>query len=260
MSFFTALRFLTIIPTPSIKNDEPEMPGRSMPFFPVIGLLIGGILYGLYLILHMVFPMPVTGALLVACLAIITGAHHLDGLIDTCDGMVAGRTREQRLSIMSDTRVGAFGITGVCLLLLVKYAAISGTVNPAALILFPMASRWALGSCILIFPSAKKEGMGFATKSSASRTGFVVSTVFAVIISIVFAGLIEGLLLLVILFALTCCLGSFLSRLFGGLTGDCYGALVETGEVLVLLSAIVLGQFSQLVPGHGIFKLALPAG
>jgi adenosylcobinamide-GDP ribazoletransferase len=260
MSFFTAIRFLTIIPAPSFKNEEPGMIGRSLPFFPVVGLMIGGILAILYFVLRMVFPVPVVSALLVAYLAIITGAHHLDGLIDTCDGMVAGKTREQRLSIMSDTRAGAFGITGVCLLLLVKYAAISVTTDLSLLILFPIASRWALGGIILIFPSAKNEGMGFYARNSARWTGFISSTAIALLLSIILAGLIAGPLLMISLFALTWCLGYALSRLYGGLTGDSYGALVETGEVLALLLAIALVPFIQQLPGHGLFRLPIPTG
>lgn len=260
MGFFTAIRFLTIIPAPSSKNEDPGMIGRSLPFFPVVGLIIGVILALLYFVLRMAFPMPVVSALLVACLAIITGAHHLDGLTDTCDGMVAGKTREQRLSIMSDTRTGAFGITGICLILLLKYAALSATTDLALLIIFPMASRWALTGAILIFPSAKKDGMGFYTRSSARWTGFIISTAIALLLSVILAGLIAGPLLMISLFALIWCLGYALSRLYGGLTGDCYGALVETGEVLALLLSIALVPLVQQIPGNGLFRLPLPRG
>ncbi|MBN1375585.1 MAG: adenosylcobinamide-GDP ribazoletransferase [Dehalococcoidia bacterium] len=260
MIFFTALRFLTIIPVPSSTVDESGMIGKSIPFFPVVGLLIGVILYGLCIVLRMALPMPVVSALLIVCLAILTGAHHLDGLIDTCDGMVAGKTREQRLSIMSDTRVGAFGITGICLLLLLKYAVISNSTDMAVLILFPVISRWTLAGAILIFPSARDEGLGFITRKSARWTGFIWATVPALLVSIVLAGLIEGLLLLISLFALTYCVGLAFSRLYGWLTGDNYGALVEIGETLALLMMIALAQFTTTIPGSGMFKLSLPAG
>ena len=137
MSFFAALRFLTIIPGPghmepglsrptrvAVSADAPVavdnsllQVGRSIAYFPVVGLIIGIILSLLYYGLHIILPVPVVSAVILAALAIITGAHHLDGLMDTCDGMVAGKTREERLAIMSDTRVGAFGITGACVIL-----------------------------------------------------------------------------------------------------------------------------------------------
>jgi len=258
MSFFAAVRFLTIFPLPSSKKDVPLMIGRSIPFFPVVGLLIGIILAGLYFVLRIVLPLPVVSALLIACLAIITGAHHLDGLIDTCDAMVAGKTRAQRLDIMSDTRVGAFGITGVCLLLITKYAAVLSSTGLAPLVIFPILSRWALASAILIFPSARNEGMGFAAKSSATWPGFISATAIALLISIIVMGLIAGPVLMISIFALISCLGLCLSRLYGGLTGDCYGALVEIGETLALLFIIALAPLIQHVPGYDLLKIPLP--
>ncbi len=260
MSFFAAVRFLTIFPTPSLKKNVPLMIGRTIPFFPLVGLLIGIILAGLYFVLRIVLPLPVVSALLVACLAIITGAHHLDGLIDICDAMVAGKTREQRLDIMSDTRVGAFGITGVCLLLIIKYATVLSSTGLAPLVIFPVLSRWALVSAILIFPSARNEGMGFAAKSSAGWPGFISATAIALLISIIIMGLIEGPVLMISLFVLILCLGLCFSRLYGGLTGDCYGALVEIGEVLALLLIIVLTPLIQHIPAYDLFKIPLPAG
>lgn len=260
MLFFTALRFLTIIPSPPSRTDDSEVIGKSLPFFPIVGLLLGGILYGLYLVLRMALPMPVVSALLIACLAILTGAHHLDGLIDTCDSIVAGKTKEQRIKIMSDTRVGAFGITGICLLLLLKYTAISNSTDMAALILFPVASRWTLIGAILIFPSAKNEGLGFTAKKSARWTGFIWATAAALLIITFLAGLIEGLLLLIFVFILTCCAGFLFNRLYGGLTGDNYGALVEIGETLTLLISMVLNQFAPMIPGSSLFKIPLSEG
>jgi adenosylcobinamide-GDP ribazoletransferase len=260
VSFFAAVRFLTIFPAPSSKKDVPQMIGRSIPFFPVVGLLIGGILTGLYLVLHIIFPLPIVGAILVACLAIMTGAHHLDGLIDTCDAMVAGKTREQRLEIMSDTRVGAFGITGVCLLLLLKYAAMISIIGLATLIIFPVLSRWALGGVILIFPSARNEGMGFTARNSASWPGFISATAIALVISILFTGLIAGPALMISVFAMIWCLGFLLSRLFGGLTGDCYGTLVEIGEALAMLLTIAMMPLIHHVQGYDLFRIPMPAG
>ena len=151
MSFFAVLKFLTIIPMPGYTEHGLSRPtrvavsdgapvaidnsllqvGRSIAFFPVIGLIIGIVLTLLYYVLHLVLPVPVVSAVILAALAIITGAHHLDGLIDTCDGMVAGRSKEERLAIMSDTRVGAFGIAGAGIILLLKYAAISSSLTPS---------------------------------------------------------------------------------------------------------------------------------
>jgi adenosylcobinamide-GDP ribazoletransferase len=252
MRYFTALKFLTIFPAPVKGPDGPDQLGRSIAFFPVVGLVLGIVLGGAAYLLRFILPMPVVGALLVAGLAIMTGAHHLDGLIDTCDGMVAGKTMEQRLEIMADTRVGAFGIAGACLVLLLKYSVFSSTSAMATLLLFPTVSRWALTGAILIFPSAKNIGAGYAVKQSADLAGFITASLITLIVSILFAGLVQGPLLMIGIMGLVCILGAILTNIYGGLTGDSYGAIVEIGEVLALLLIIVLNYYKYLMPGTGL--------
>ncbi len=277
MSFFAALRFLTIIPTPVSTDDGLSNPtrvavpnsvpipanewaaqvGQAIAYFPVVGLIIGIILVLLYYMLHSVWPIQVVSILIVAALVIITGAHHLDGLIDSCDGMVPGKTREERLAIMSDTRVGAFGLTGACLILLIKYAALSAALTPALLITFPVLSRWALTGAMLIFPPAKTSGAGFAVKSHAGWPGYAVATLIALLISVLLNGLVTGTVLIACLLVLVCCSGLIFSRLYGGLSGDSYGALVEIGEALTLLLSIMLNQIMPNIQGYDLFMIDL---
>ena len=259
MDFLEAIRFLTIIPVPA-SRATPAGLARSMPYFPLVGLIIGLILGGLWLALRLVFPQIVVGALLVTCLAILTGGHHLDGLADTSDALVAGRTREQRLAIMSDTRVGAFGITGLALILLIKYACITANTTLSAIIIFPLLARWALCGAILVFPAAKSSGMGADAKRNAGWPEFLAATLICLVPTITLAGLVECLLLMLATFLLVMALGLLFSRLFGGLTGDNYGALVETGEALALLTLIALTPLFTHLPGNGLLKLPTPMG
>jgi adenosylcobinamide-GDP ribazoletransferase len=240
MLFCIALKFLTIIPAPSFKKEGPEQVGRSLGYFPFVGLIVGLLLAGLYCLIRNIFPVQLVSAILVAALVLITGAHHLDGLSDTFDALVAGRTSEQRLSIMADTKVGVFGISAIVLTLLIKYAALTGIASMSTLIMVPVVSRWTMAGAILIFPAARKDGMGYAAKNGAGWAGFVAATITALLIMILFGGWIAGFILMAVLFALTCGLGLFFRRLFGGLSGDCYGALVELGEMmaLILISAL----------------------
>lgn len=255
MSFFSVLRFLTILPAPSGKDDVPPAIGRSLGFFPLVGLIIGIILAALCWALGMVFPVPVSAALTLVALEILTGGHHVDGLIDTFDALVAGKTTQQRLEIMSDTRVGAFGITAACMLLITKYAAMSSAGSFMPILVFPVLSRWALTGSILIFPSAKNEGSGFAVKNTARWAGFACATATTLIVIIFSLGIIAGPLLMIALLALTSLIAQLFSRLFGGLTGDCYGALVEIGEVLALLLIILLTPLAQSVAAYSQFQL-----
>jgi adenosylcobinamide-GDP ribazoletransferase len=240
MLFCTALKFLTIFPAPSFKTEGPEQVGRSLGYFPVIGLIIGLFLAGLFWLIHGIFAAPLVSAILVTVLVLVTGAHHLDGLSDTFDALVAGRTTEQRLSIMADTRVGVFGISAIVLTLLIKYAALTGITAISTLIMIPVVSRWTMAGAILIFPSARKSGMGYAAKNGASWTGFAAATAVTLLVMVLFGGWIAGPMLMAILFGLMFCIGLIFRRLFGGLSGDCYGALVELGEVIALIVVSVL--------------------
>ena len=113
--------------------------------------------------LSLILPSVVVNALLIVVLIILTGALHLDGFIDTCDGL-AGDSPQRRLEIMSDSQVGAFGIVGVCGLLLLKYVALLSlpdTLRLAGLLLMPALSRWTMAYAIFAFPCVSKtSGLG----------------------------------------------------------------------------------------------------
>lgn len=249
MGFFTAIRFLTIFPAPYNGPEGPGDLGRAISFFPLVGLVIGIVLGGLAYLLRTVFPPVIVAALLVTALVILTGAHHLDGLMDTCDGMVIGRTRIQRLEIMSDMRVGAFGIAGACLILLLKYAAFCSTSGIASMLVFPTVSRWTMSGTMLIFPSAKDSGTGYAAKQGAGWPGFIAGGLITLIVCILCLGIIQGALLMAGLFALGVALAALLTAIYGGLTGDSYGAIIEITEILALLLTIIISRCWTAFPG-----------
>lgn len=120
MKFLAALRFLTIIPLPWRREVSPEEMGRATTYFPVVGLIIGLILAGLNWLLGLLLPSSVVNALLIVSLVVLSGALHLDGFVDTCDGIAGHKTIEERWWVMHDSRAGAFGIVGVVLLLLTR--------------------------------------------------------------------------------------------------------------------------------------------
>jgi adenosylcobinamide-GDP ribazoletransferase len=203
-------------------------------------------------------PSVVDSVLLVAALAIITGAHHIDGLMDTCDALVAGRTRAQRLEIMADTRVGAFGITAAILLLLTKYACLWSALSLSTLLTFPLLSRWAITGLVLLFPSAKDSGSFCTLKSGAGWKGFAGATAIALATSILLNGLLIGPLLMAGLFILLYCIGLLFQRIFGGLTGDCCGALIETGEAITLVLSLAFLRLLPQISGYNLLKIPFP--
>jgi len=244
MRFWIAWQFLTIIPSPRRQEYRSEDLGKSISFFPVVGLFLGLVLFGLDYLLGLFLPSILINVLLVIALVILTGALHLDGFIDTCDGLSVKSSISDKLKVISDSRVGGFGVVGGCCLILAKFAslvALPQQLRASALILMPILSRWGMVYAISIFPLAKKEGMGWAVKQRANWKGMAVATVFSLVIALVLlkwwgAGLLAalGLILLVV--------SKYLCSRFGGLTGDTYGAINEFAEVVVLILMLLIGE------------------
>ncbi len=241
MGFWVALQFLTIFPTPLRHKVTANTSGQSLAYFPLVGLILGAILLGLYYGLSFIMPHSVVNALLIIALVILTGAHHLDGFVDTCDGVIAGKSKKERLAIMSDSKVGTFGIVGVILLLLLKYVSLSSTRILPALLLMPTLSRWAMVTIIFTFPYAKRSGMGLAFKQGNTWQRLTIATIIALIVAVSLLKL-WGLALIAILWLISFGIASYFGSRLGGLTGDTYGAINELAEVLVLILLILIGR------------------
>ena len=245
MKFLAALQFLTIIPLPRRGGSGKKEFGGSLSYFPLVGLGLGAILVCLNHVLSPTLPLSVVSALLIMVLAILTGANHLDGFIDTCDGVFCSKSIKERLVIMSDTQIGTFGVVSVFLLLLTKYASLSAISEPAlrlpALLLMPTLSRWAVAWAILAFPSAKTSGMGASFKQEARWQEVVAATVIALTVSVL---LLEwwGIVVMAALGFLVFVVGSFLRFRLGGLTGDNYGAINELSEVIALILLLLFSR------------------
>ncbi len=242
MNFINAFRFLTIIPLPLRTSSKDTEIGQSLTFFPLVGLFIGLLLAGIYWTLSFILPIPVVTGLVIASLALVTGALHLDGLIDSLDGLFIGSSPEKRLEVMKDSRVGSFGVAGAFLLLLLKYLSLENLPESSRLfsiILMPVLSRWCAVWPIFLFPYARPQGLGQAFKSRATLSRILTATLLAMAISLAifkFKGIIimAGLWIVIMLAAL------FVNRRLSGLTGDSYGALIELGDLVVLILVLVL--------------------
>lgn len=231
--FWRALGFLTVLPA-------PEGKGNPLPFFPWVGLLLGAILVGLDWGLGWAFPPLVASAGDLIALVLLSGGLHVDGFLDTCDGL-AGRTPEERLKIMADERTGGFGAIAATCLLLLQVAALSsleGHPRRLTLLLFPALSRWGMTLAIAAFPPAKPGGLGRAFKDYATPTAVVFATLGAVLISGVMMGFL-GWGLMASLGLISLGTAWWLSRRLGGLTGDSYGAVNEVAGSAVLLLVLM---------------------
>lgn len=233
-SFLLAVQNLTRIPVGKIPFD-PVMFGRGTAFFPLVGLLVGGVLTGIYYGADLLWPPSVVAALLVAGNLLLTGGMHVDGFIDTVDGL-GGKDAARRLEIMRDSRVGAFGVMGAFALLLLRFALFQSLLGAAAwraILLAPVVSRWGVVWAVILFPYARPQGQGRLYKDHTTWREAILATVLALAISFGFGDL-AGCCLVAFSFLVVLLLGWFFRRRLGGLTGDTYGAINEVLEVLVL--------------------------
>ena len=231
-----ALQFLTILPVR--RGFTSEQIGRAAAaWFPIVGIIIGLILVGLHYVLHLLLPAGLVNALLLVALVILSGSLHLDGLADTIDGMAGHRTPEQRLEIMSDSRIGGIGAVGLFLFLILEYVALNSIPEkwlPYTLLVAPAVSRWAMVNAIFTYPYAKPAGSGKAFKEGVSWKVFLPATLVALLVAVVLfqvAGLviIAGAWVTITLAAL------YFKRSLHGLTGDTYGAINEIATVTVFM-------------------------
>jgi len=233
---------------PGRREISPEEVGRSIVYFPLVGVIIGLILVGLGWLLGLFLPSALVDVLLVVSLVAISGALHLDGFVDTCDGMVGHKTVEERWRVMHDSRAGAFGIIGVCCLLLVKYVSLNAVPDSwlmQTLVLMPVVGRWAMVYAVFAYPYAKPSGLGKAFKQGASWTRFTIATIITLAVAVILAQL-AGFIIMLGIWVIVVAMAAYLKGKFGGLTGDTYGAINEVAEVCVLILVCLLAHIGWL--------------
>ena len=237
-----AIGFLTVLPF--APRNAAEM-GPARAYFPLVGLLLGGLLTVLDLIASEALPSPVVGALLVVARLVLTRAIHTEGFLDSCDGLLGGHSSEKRLAILRDTHVGAFAVIGCAALLILKWTLLtstSGDIRIGLLIVFPCLSRFGMLATMAALPYAREKGIGTAFQAGARRWHVVFGLATTAVASGALLGF-AGLILLFAVIAVSLALGRWISGMLGGMTGDTYGAVNEVAEVTALLLGIALFSF-----------------
>lgn len=231
--FITALTFLTILPTP--QQAAATAPGRAFSFFPLVGLIIGGIVALVASIRFL--PGDLAAFVTLIVWVALTGGLHLDGFADSCDGLLATVSPERRLEIMKDPRAGSWAVVGVALLLLGKWVALR-TVTPLLLLVPPVAGRWAMVLAVAAFPAARSSGLATYFRAGFGRAQLTIASATALAI-IAGVGIFAGWRVILTMAAapLLALIGGrwAANRLGGGLTGDVYGALSELVELVCLI-------------------------
>lgn len=236
--FLAALQFLTIVRISKGLDITGEELGKSMSYFPLVGLVIGMALVAVRYLFGFFLPASLVDVIVIISLVGLAGAFHLDGFADTVDGLAGGKDREKTLAIMRDSRIGSFAVVGLALLLMLKISALASVpaeVKNSSLLIMPVLGRWSTVQLASFFNYSRSgAGTAFVFTRFATKKEYGISTV---ITAAILAGLfhLKGLAVFFIIAALTFVSGLFFKRRIGGVTGDIMGAACELSEVIALL-------------------------
>jgi adenosylcobinamide-GDP ribazoletransferase len=203
-----------------------------------VGFLLGGSLLIIDLALEDFFPPVILNMVLLAFYALVTGGLHLDGWADTVDALAGGRNPEHRLVILRDSRVGALGATGLVLILGLRYAgllALPAGLRDGMLLCMPAVGRWAMviGSWGVVYPRTEGLAAPFI-RTVLWRDVLVASTVVGLGLGMMF-GVVSAVVLMIGMCMVIRLVVWWMSRKFGGITGDVLGAMNEGIEVLFVI-------------------------
>ncbi len=240
--FLQALSFLTILPVGRLPLSENKGLARTMTFFPAVGLLIGLLLAVAYSLLSFLFSKSLVLWLTLGCLALLTRGLHLDGFADTVDGFAAGGPKEKILEVMRDSRIGAFGVIGLILLIGAKYLALDQMAEssiPPTLILMTVMGRNSMVWVCYRSPYARSSG-GLAKPFAENLTlrEMIGSSASALGIGLLLWWL-KGALVFMGIALVSLAFRAFFIRKLNGITGDTLGAANELSELLCLILLII---------------------
>jgi adenosylcobinamide-GDP ribazoletransferase len=227
----TAVAFLTRIPV----RGGADLT-RAALFFPLVGALVGAIAAGTRALADQALgPLPAT-LLAVTAAIVVSGALHEDGLADVADALGAHTTRERRLEILKDPRVGTFGALALIIAVGIStttIATLDTTDAVKALIIAHTLSRWAILP-VSKLPPAKPGGSGSLLR--VTTPSLIAATVLAALVVTPLGGA-PALLAAAVAAALT---GFVLHTTLGGITGDGYGATAKVAELAAGTTVVVL--------------------
>jgi adenosylcobinamide-GDP ribazoletransferase len=246
--FLTAVMFFTRIPCPSWVDHDADTLNASWKYFPVMGWIVGGASFLVcWLCLHL-FPAPIAVLLSLAASLILTGGFHEDGFTDTCDAFGGGFTREQILLIMKDSRIGAYGVLGILVLVALKLFALTALAETVPTLVLAAifvnahtASRYLSGTFVCSHeyvqdieqskakPIAKRK----PTRAERGQALFWTLAPFLLFFDL------RAFLLLPILFLTKAVLAPLYHRKIGGYTGDTLGAAQQISEVFFYLLCLL---------------------
>ncbi|OTG59907.1 adenosylcobinamide-GDP ribazoletransferase [Acinetobacter sp. ANC 4204] len=237
--FWIALQFLTTFPVRLSAMPTPQQNAQALLFYPVVGLLIGSILYGIALLLH-ALPVVLLSSVILVLWIWLTGGLHLDGLADTADAWVGGFGDKARtLAIMKDPSCGPIGVLSLVIVCLLKWSVLYVLLQKqlyTALMLFPLLGRLVPLFFFLSTDYVREKGLGSQLGQHLARPIAIALLLLTPLVALYWAwiGVVVLASFYLALWYLRC---KFIQRI-GGVTGDTIGASIEIIELATLLSFV----------------------
>lgn len=230
-----AFSMMTVLPFFRMHEFKAGSNGVAAAYYPIVGLALGSIVYALYALLHGFLPENFLRVALFVLFTALYGALHLDGFVDTIDGLFASPSRA--LDVMKEPTIGAMGVIYGFLFLALKLAAFLSIEEFWLFVFVPMLSRFGGTLAVYAFSYVRPSGMGYAAKLELTAPLFIYSAL------LVLSALALADIWLFALFAVAslkaAAISSWLSRRFGGLSGDMYGFVIESVELTLLCTIVI---------------------
>ena len=235
-SLISAIQFLTILPLGKPKIFDPK---GMIPFFPIVGLILGGLVLIFDQAAMRLWSEPVVAMLDVILLVVLTGAFHLDGLGDAADGLFGHRSKEEALAVMKDSRIGVMGLVAIVCGLSIKWCGIMElhTHRNLLLVIIPAYARGGMIFGIRFLKYGRPEG---GTGHDLFSDSLKISAFWGLLIPVALSFLLgwRGVLLNLTFIIITAVILLYYKKRIGCITGDMLGAMTEVLESTLFLMVI----------------------
>jgi len=230
--FTLALNMLSILPFFKTHDFFKGINGYAVMFYPVVGFLLGVVLYVIYLFLEPYMPQQHLGIIIFGVWVLLTGALHLDGFCDTVDGLFV--PKEKALKVMKDAHIGGMGMIFGGVFLILKASSMSHFESFYLLPFILMLSRFNATLAIYIYPYISKGGIGEMAKAEFGKNQLIFISVLVLSL-----GMLTSITMLITSLLVLFVSAMFFKSRYGGFSGDMYGFVIELSELLLLNSVIV---------------------
>ena len=233
--FFLALGFFSRIPMPRRVDYSPEKLNQSSRYLALVGWLLGALVAAAFFCAQKIFPDTISLWLAMGFSLLLTGAFHEDGLADTADGFGGAFSRDKKLAIMKDSRIGTYGAAALVMALLGKYLLLieSSDIIIAMLMAYPLSRAIAVS----LIADMRYVGDADTSKSKplANRlTGIDLSILLITALpALFFLSPMHAVILSAALIVLRILAKFYLNKQIGGYTGDTLGAVQQVSELTI---------------------------